>query len=310
MKPARRQRHPQSLFAFSKRSCEKSPLLLGCLFLWIGYSVSLRFRFHANDENTFLYYSPNDIPKDLVQSLDAILVLGGGRPKSIDHPPVFVEKRCDDALEVLWRHNRHSPSLRTQDPLPILCLSAGTAHVPQLLSEDGLPIWESTACAAYLTNKNNSTHSVLPESIYVETTSYDTIGNAYFARTTHTEFNGWRKLLVITNEFHMARTQKIFDWVYSVDTPSRPYELYYLQSPNVGMASQVIKARKEREAASSKSVDHLSKQYTTLKQVYEFLTRQHALYTAYKLVDRGRATPKDVRDSSIREDVKKSYGGD
>lgn len=303
----RRQRHQQTLFAGLKRCSKQSPLLFGCL-LWMGYLFSAGFLFHTNDEKERLFHSPNDLPQDLVQSLDAILVLGGGRPKSIDHPPVFVEKRCDDALEVVWRRSKNL-ALRNQDQLPILCLSAGTAHVPQLLSADGLPIWESTACAAYLNNKINATHSIKPESIYVETTSYDTIGNAYFARTTHTEFNGWRKLLVITNEFHMSRTQKIFDWIYFVDPPTVPYDLYYLQSPNVGMASQVITARKERETSSSKSVDHLSKQYTTLKQVYEFLTRQHALYTATKLVDKGRATSKEVQDASIQEDVKKSYGG-
>ena len=106
----------------------------------------------------------------------------------------------------------------------------------------------------------------------------------------------------------MPRTQKIFDWIYFMDAPIKPYELYYLESPNVGMASEVVTARKEREASSSKSIDNLSKQYTTLKQVYEFLTRKHALYTADKLVDRGRATPKEVQDSSVKEDVKKSYG--
>lgn len=275
----------------------------------MGYLFSAGFLFRANDEEERLFHSPNDLPQDLVQSLDAILVLGGGRPKSIDHPPVFVEKRCDDALEVVSRRHSHSQALRTKDQLPILCLSAGTAHVPQLLSADGLPIWESTACAAYLSNKNSATHSINPYSIYVETTSYDTIGNAYFARTTHTEINGWRKLLVITNEFHMSRSQKIFDWIYFVDTPTVPYELYYLQSPNVGMASQVITARKEREASSSELVDFLSKEYTTLKQVYKFLTRHHALYTATKLVGRGRATSKEVEDASIQEDVKKSYGG-
>lgn len=265
-----------------------------------------------------MFFSPKDLPEDLVHSLDAILVLGGGRPKSIDHPPVFVERRCDDAIEVVRRRDRSIQSLKGSQKerkrdLPILCLSAGTAHLPQLLSADGLPIWESTACASYILSKNSnaaSTDMILPESIYVETSSYDTIGNAYFARTSHTEFNGWRKLLIVTNEFHMSRTVKIFDWVFSVPAENQlsAYDLYYLESPNVGMESEVVAARKEREASSSKSVDFLSKKYSTLREVYEFLTQQHSLYTAHTLVDRGRATAKDVEETSVKDAVKRSYG--
>jgi hypothetical protein len=202
-------------------------------------------------------------------------------------------------------------------------LSAGTAHLPQLLSVDGLPVWESTACASYILSKSNNTtiaNNIRPESIYVETSSYDTIGNAYFARTSHTEFNGWRKLLIVTNEFHMSRTVKIFDWIFSVPADSTTsteslkwqsaYEMYYLESPNFGMDQEVVAARKEREASSSKSVDYLSKKHSTLRQVYEFLTRHHSLYTANKLVDRGRATANDVKQGSVKDAVKRSYGAD
>jgi uncharacterized SAM-binding protein YcdF (DUF218 family) len=301
-----------------------------------------------------LFFSPGDLPADLIHSLDAILVLGGGRPKSIDHPPVFVERRCDDAIEILRRRQVQDKSSETfaklkgkkqaimqqqqqqqqqQQNLPILCLSAGTAHVPQLLSADGLPIWESTACAAYILSKSNNkninatttndNNSIMipPESIYAETTSYDTIGNAYFSRTSHTEFNGWRKLLIVTNAFHMTRTMKIFDWVYSVPADivstrtttglqqlSSPYELYFLESPNAGMASEVVAARKEREVSSSESVDYLSKKYSTLREVYKFLTREHSLYAANRLVERGRATAADVEEGSVKDVVKRSYG--
>jgi len=275
-------------------------------------------------EENYLYHSPEELPSDLIHSLDAILVLGGGRPKSIDHPPVFVERRCDDAIEVVRRRlesksSENFGSLKGdyKQNLPILCLSAGTAHLPQLLSADGLPIWESTACAAYILSKNNkeknasTTNTIPPESIYVETSSYDTIGNAYFARTSHTEFIGWRKLLIVTNEFHMARTMKIFDWIFAAEstaTRSSPYELQYLESPNVGMAFEVVAARKEREASSSKSVDYLSKKYSTLREVYEFLTKEHSLYAASRLVDRGRATASDIEKGAVKDSVKRSYG--
>lgn len=309
-------------------------LLVGLFLLLIGYfslqsslpsdATTYKNR-QAKNKGQDLFFSPVDLPNDLVQSLDAILVLGGGRPKSIDHPPVFVERRCDDAIEVVRRRYERSTHKKTTilreaekdlgRNLPILCLSAGTAHLPQLLSADGLPIWESTACAAYILS---STRMIPSESIYVETSSYDTIGNAYFARTSHTEINGWRKLLIVTNEFHMTRTIQIFDWVFSVSTETvtmttgskqiSPYELYYLESPNIGMASEVVAARKEREASSSKSVKYLSTKYTTLRDVYKFLTLEHSLYAANRLVDRGRASAADVEESSFNDAVKRSYG--
>jgi uncharacterized SAM-binding protein YcdF (DUF218 family) len=59
-------------------------------------------------------------------------------------------------------------------------------------------LWESTACAAYL--MNHPTYPVEEPLLYVETTSYDTISNAFFARSTMTDVAGWRKLLIVTNE--------------------------------------------------------------------------------------------------------------
>eukprot|EP00533_Pseudo-nitzschia_delicatissima_P001807 CAMPEP_0116089072 /NCGR_PEP_ID=MMETSP0327-20121206/6232_1 /TAXON_ID=44447 /ORGANISM="Pseudo-nitzschia delicatissima, Strain B596" /LENGTH=110 /DNA_ID=CAMNT_0003580243 /DNA_START=620 /DNA_END=948 /DNA_ORIENTATION=+ len=109
----------------------------------------------------------------------------------------------------------------------------------------------------------------------------------------------------------MSRTVKIFDWVFSVPVEATSitsglnqlstYDLYYLESPNAGMASEVVAARKEREASSSKSVDFLAKKYSTLREVYEFLTQEHSLYTAHTLVDRGRATAKDVEETSVKD---------
>ena len=59
-------------------------------------------------------------------------------------------------------------------------------------------LWESTACAAYL--MNHPKYPVEERLLYVETSSYDTISNAFFARSTMTDVAGWRKLLIVTNE--------------------------------------------------------------------------------------------------------------
>jgi len=57
--------------------------------------------------------------------------------------------------------------------------------------------------------------------------SYDTIGNALFTRQMHTDVMNWRRLLILTSKFHMKRSKAIFDWVFSLDPPSTPYQLSF-----------------------------------------------------------------------------------
>jgi hypothetical protein len=83
------------------------------------------------------------------QKFDAILVLGGGVPSSLYEPPIYVKQRCDDAA-----------AIRGTTETPILTLSAGTAHLPQLLSKDGLPISESTSCRVPATTTQHPFESI------------------------------------------------------------------------------------------------------------------------------------------------------
>ena len=173
----------------------------------------------------------SDLSKDSVYtswllSLDAILILGGGVPLSPKEPPVYVQRRCDVVAKLL--HTIEKQISRAAMP-NIVCLSAGTAHLAQyILPNDGLrecfvsnrclyiliveanvihhlqiaALWESTASVAYLIN--HPKYPVDGSHVFVETTSYDTISNAYFTRTTFTDVAGWKKLLVVTNEVRIA----------------------------------------------------------------------------------------------------------
>jgi len=106
----------------------------------------------------------------------------------------------------------------------------------------------------------------------------------------------------------MDRSQVIFDWIFGMDTTqNNPYQLYYLAPPNIGLTEAAVQARKEREAASQKNIEtHLSQKYTDMKGVWTFLTQEHALYTAHKLVERGRATAEEV--NAENQALKESYG--
>jgi len=103
------------------------------------------------------------------------------------------------------------------------------------------------------------------------------------------------------NQFHMARTKAIFDWIFGID--QKGYQLHYLSSPNVGLSSNAIEARKEKEAKSLKSVNRFAATYRSLKDVWRFLNEDHDLYTAHKLVKRGH-----TKSAVVSDIVKKSYG--
>jgi vancomycin permeability regulator SanA len=253
-------------------------------------------------EDNNYFQSIKSIPKDL--KFDAILVLGGGVPEDISNPPSYTKERCKLASSI-YSSSKPKPK--------ILTLSAGTAHLPQALSADGLPIWEATASAAYLIKHLN----VKPSDVFAETTSYDTISNAFFARLNFCDIAKWNKLLIITNEFHMERARLIFDWIFHAPTSdadcnstvtSKNYELYYLPAPDKGLTAEAIQARREKESKSASTVKNvLSQTYTSIEEIFEFLTSEHSFYTASKLVERGMEDGSD--NNAVGKLVQDSYGG-
>jgi hypothetical protein len=191
---------------------------------------------------------------------DAVIVPGGGVREGGELPP-WVKSRFDLAIE-------------RSGKAPIVCLSAVTVHRPNPLDETGRAIFEASAGAQYLLRKGCPA-----ERIYLEVASWDTVGNAYFARTMHTDPGGWRRLLVITSEHHMARTEAIFRWVFGL-SPDLGYALSFEAVLDTGIENAVLEARNDREKASLALVKRLTTRFRTLSQLHHWLFTEHDAYKA------------------------------
>ncbi|MCC6147630.1 MAG: YdcF family protein [Anaerolineaceae bacterium] len=192
---------------------------------------------------------------------DAILIPGGGLTPAGELPP-WVIARLQKSVEIAGGGY-------------FVVLSAGTVHKPPPLDAEGFPIFESRAAAEYLLSQG-----VGPDRILIETSSYDTIGNAYFSRVVHVEPRQFSRLLVVTSAFHAARTEIIFRWVYGLDEPAAGYTLDFQVVPDAGMSEAVLAARAERERSSIEQVKILEKRVRTLAQLHKWMFSEHEAYTA------------------------------
>lgn len=206
-----------------------------------------------------------------MSTCDAVLVLGGGvRPNGM--LPPWVERRFDRAIEI-------------RSGSPIVCLSAGTVHRPPPVNVEGYPWLESVAGAAYLLGRG-----VPSNRIQVEAASYDTIGNAYFAKLLHVDPAGWRRLVVITSEFHMARSRAIFEWVFGMDT--RQYELRFEATSDDDVEGQSIENRRAKEAAGLAALRPLMARIRGFAELHRWLHTEHFAYTPEGWISR-KASPSE-----------------
>lgn len=192
---------------------------------------------------------------------DAILIPGGGVTAE-GAPTPWVLARLERARELLG------------DAIAIT-LSAGTVHKPAPLDGRGFPILESVAGANYLRQRG-----VPADQVMVETCSLDTIGNAYFSRMIHAEPRKLRRILVITSQFHLPRTEAIFRGVYGLPDDARGtnFDLEFLATPNAGLTPGELLARTEREQASLTHWLSLAPSFRDLADFHRWLFTEHGAY--------------------------------
>ncbi len=189
---------------------------------------------------------------------DAILVPGGGVREG-GALPEWVARRFDLARQLYQGEF-------------IIALSAGTPHRPPPL-DGGFPVFESAAAARYLIAAG-----VPAEKILIETSSYDTIGNAFFARTIHTDPAGLRNLAVVTSAFHMARVRRVFEWVFALDAAG--YQLTFFETPDAGLGADTLAARAAKERSAVEALDQIIAATVDLRSLHRWLFLRHTAYAA------------------------------
>ena len=74
---------------------------------------------------------------------------------------------------------------------------------------------------------------VPPSHVLEESTSLETVGNAFFVRVLHTDVRGLRRLAVVNNRFHMPRARAVFEHVFGIPphpgAPATAYELDFVE---------------------------------------------------------------------------------
>jgi len=210
------------------------------------------------------------------QGVDGIVVLAGGLTAS-GGVPRWVQGRLDAASEL---HAKYPGSV-------ILVTGGGSPHKRPVLFDSGHVNHESTVCCDYLVKERG----VCPTKIIKETSSYDTIGNAYFSLVIHALPLGWRSVVAVTSAFHLPRAAACFDWVYG-SCDSSP-ALRYHSVPDEGMSPRALEARIGREKESAQALVRNAREILTLKEINLWLHQKHRCYAVARQEEWNEPTEAD-----------------
>ena len=210
----------------------------------------------------------NDENNNSSSSLDAIVVVAGGFTPDNLWLPEWVLERLDYCAEAHKKANEKA----------YICIAgSATPHKPPPLQKGGFIYHESTMMAEYLID----THDVHPGKILKDTSSMDTIGNAYFTRYVHAIPRGWKNVEVVTSKFHMRRVKAAFEWVWGMPLEGNGDEdtqIRFVSTRDSGLSKETLIAREEREIESEKQLRENAKMYDTPDKFAEWMFTTHKCY--------------------------------
>lgn len=114
------------------------------------------------------------------------------------------------------------------------------------------------------------TGGVPSDAVITETNSRDTVGDAVFTKHNIAINNNWKKVLVVTSDYHMSRTMEIFNFVYGKK---------YIISVR-GAATSLTESRDENENSSLRM---FHKTFVDIEagsdvEIYNRLRERHPFY--------------------------------
>lgn len=247
----------------------------------------------------------------LEQGIDAIIVLGGGlrRRNKMDTKgeiPAWACRRLDAAAYVYntmaktatppmtgMQQPKYSDKIMGDKKPYIVISGGGSPHGLPVIGESGQVVHEGTAYAEYLMEQ----HGIPASMIFKESSSYDTVGNAYFSAVIHTFPRKWKNVAVITSDFHMARSKAIFETVYRLATATldcggadrRGVNLVFLSASDDGLFTEdILHARIEKEMDSKRKWEENTGGMKTLPEFHAWLYQTHMCYAVSRQGEFGR----------------------
>jgi uncharacterized SAM-binding protein YcdF (DUF218 family) len=135
--------------------------------------------------------NPSSTPQSL--PYDAIIVLGGGLNPN-NTLPLTAQLRV-----------KHAIGLYQQNVAPIVVMSGR---------------WSMLATTPYITTEAETMRQyairnavIPPDAILAESNSMDTLGNAYYTCINFAQPKNWQRILVVTSDWHVKRSQYLFNLV-------------------------------------------------------------------------------------------------
>ena len=197
--------------------------------------------------------------------MKTIIILGGGLTQNYKLPE-WVKKRCDIGIQIY-----------KDDPKNFLFITAsgGSYHYrPKIIGN--FVEFESCIISKYLIDKG-----IPSDKIYRESSSYDTIGNMYFIKTTLTDPLDLKNLIIITSDFHIQRSKILANFIFNLDAE---YNIQYIEIKS-DVDDEIYSNRIKKEENSIKKFILDMNNINNLKDFTNWLFNNHACYKPMIICD-------------------------
>jgi len=112
--------------------------------------------------------------------------------------------------------------------------------------------------------------SIAAEDIITELHSRDTVGDAIFTKKNLALKNNWKKLLVITSDYHVQRTKEIFSFIYGKN--------YLIDVHGIFTNHPMSKEKSEKESLEAFKETFESVNAGNDSEIYQTLLKNHPFY--------------------------------